>query len=35
MQAGDLGALVSPELDHVDPAHAVGIHLDVTVSFIP
>jgi epoxide hydrolase len=35
-QGGDLGALVSPELGHVDPEHVVGIHLNAaTVGFIP
>ena len=35
-QGGDLGALVSPELGHVDPDHVVGIHLNAaTVGFIP
>ena len=35
-QGGDMGALVSPELAHVDPDHVVGIHLNAaTVGFIP
>jgi pimeloyl-ACP methyl ester carboxylesterase len=35
-QGGDLGALLSPELGHVDPDHVVGIHLNAaTVGFIP
>jgi pimeloyl-ACP methyl ester carboxylesterase len=35
-QGGDLGALLSPELGHVDPVHVVGIHLNAaTVGFIP
>jgi pimeloyl-ACP methyl ester carboxylesterase len=35
-QGGDLGALVSPELGHVDADHVVGIHLNAaTVGFIP
>jgi pimeloyl-ACP methyl ester carboxylesterase len=35
-QGGDMGALVSPELGHVDPEHVVGIHLNAaTVGFIP
>lgn len=35
-QGGDTGALVSPELGHVDPAHLVGIHLNAaTYGFIP
>jgi epoxide hydrolase len=35
-QGGDLGALVSPELAHVDPDHVVGIHLNAaSVGFIP
>lgn len=35
-QGGDLGALVSPELGHVDPEHVVGIHVNAaTVGFIP
>jgi epoxide hydrolase len=35
-QGGDLGAMVSPELGHVDPEHVVGIHLNAaTVGFIP
>ena len=35
-QGGDLGALLSPELGHVDPEHVVGIHLNAaTVGFIP
>jgi pimeloyl-ACP methyl ester carboxylesterase len=35
-QGGDIGALVSPELGHVDPEHVVGIHLNAaTVGFIP
>jgi epoxide hydrolase len=35
-QGGDLGALISPELGHVDPEHVVGIHLNAaTVGFIP
>jgi epoxide hydrolase len=35
-QGGDLGALLSPELGHVDPKNLVGIHLNAaTVGFIP
>jgi pimeloyl-ACP methyl ester carboxylesterase len=35
-QGGDIGALVSPELGHVDPDHVVGIHVNAaTVGFIP
>jgi pimeloyl-ACP methyl ester carboxylesterase len=35
-QGGDLGALLSPELGHVDPEHLVGIHVNAaTVGFIP
>src|SRR5262245_18814723 len=35
-QGGDLGALISPELGHVDPEHVVGVHLNAaTVGFIP
>jgi pimeloyl-ACP methyl ester carboxylesterase len=35
-QGGDLGALIAPELGHVDPEHVVGIHLNAaTVGFIP
>lgn len=35
-QGGDLGALLSPELGHVDPEHVVGIHVNAaTVGFIP
>jgi pimeloyl-ACP methyl ester carboxylesterase len=35
-QGGDLGALVSPELGHVDAERVVGIHLNAaTVGFIP
>lgn len=35
-QGGDVGALVSPELGHVDPDHVVGIHVNAaTVGFIP
>jgi epoxide hydrolase len=35
-QGGDVGALVSPELGHVDPDRVVGIHLNAaTVGFIP
>jgi pimeloyl-ACP methyl ester carboxylesterase len=35
-QGGDLGALLSPELGHVDPDHVVGIHLNAaSVGFIP
>jgi pimeloyl-ACP methyl ester carboxylesterase len=35
-QGGDIGALVSPELGHVDPEHVVGIHVNAaTVGFIP
>jgi pimeloyl-ACP methyl ester carboxylesterase len=35
-QGGDLGAMLSPELGHVDPAHVVGIHLNAaSVGFIP
>jgi pimeloyl-ACP methyl ester carboxylesterase len=35
-QGGDLGALVSPELGHVDPEHVAGIHVNAgTVGFIP
>jgi epoxide hydrolase len=35
-QGGDLAALLSPELGHLDPEHVVGIHLNsATVGFIP
>jgi epoxide hydrolase len=35
-QGGDLGALVSPELGHVDAEHVAGIHLNAaSVGFIP
>jgi epoxide hydrolase len=35
-QGGDFGALLSPELGHVDPEHVIGIHLNAaTVGFIP
>jgi epoxide hydrolase len=35
-QGGDLGAMLSPELGHVDPEHVVGVHLNAaTVGFIP
>jgi pimeloyl-ACP methyl ester carboxylesterase len=35
-QGGDLGAMVSPELGHVDPDHVIGIHLNAaSVGFIP
>jgi pimeloyl-ACP methyl ester carboxylesterase len=35
-QGGDLGALLSPELGHVDPEHVVGIHVNAaSVGFIP
>jgi pimeloyl-ACP methyl ester carboxylesterase len=35
-QGGDIGAVVSPELGHVDPGHVVGIHVNAaTVGFIP
>lgn len=35
-QGGDLGALVAPELGHVDADHVVGIHVNAaTVGFIP
>lgn len=35
-QGGDTGALVSPELGHVDPDHVVGIHVNAaTYGFIP
>jgi hypothetical protein len=35
-QGGDVAALISPELGHVDPEHVVGIHLNAaTVGFIP
>src|SRR5581483_8747547 len=35
-QGGDMGALVSPELGRVDPAHVVGVHVNAaTVGFIP
>jgi epoxide hydrolase len=35
-QGGDLGALVAPELGHVDADHVTGIHLNAaTVGFIP
>jgi epoxide hydrolase len=35
-QGGDLGALLAPELGHIDPNHVVGIHLNAaTVGFIP
>jgi epoxide hydrolase len=35
-QGGDFGALLSPELGHVDSEHVVGVHLNAaTVGFIP
>ena len=35
-QGGDMGALVSPELTHVDAEHVVGVHVNAaTVGFIP
>ncbi len=35
-QGGDLGALVAPELGHIDADHVTGIHLNAaTVGFIP
>lgn len=35
-QGGDLGAMLSPELGHVDPEHVIGIHLNAaSVGFIP
>jgi pimeloyl-ACP methyl ester carboxylesterase len=35
-QGGDLGALLSPELGHIDPEHVLGIHLNAaTAGFIP
>jgi pimeloyl-ACP methyl ester carboxylesterase len=35
-QGGDLGALVAPELGHVDPERVIGVHLNAaTVGFIP
>lgn len=35
-QGGDLGALLSPELGHIDPEGVVGIHVNAaTVGFIP
>jgi pimeloyl-ACP methyl ester carboxylesterase len=35
-QGGDLGALVSPELGHLDPEHVVGVHVNAaTAGFIP
>jgi pimeloyl-ACP methyl ester carboxylesterase len=35
-QGGDLGALLAPELGHVDPERVVGIHLNAaSVGFIP
>jgi pimeloyl-ACP methyl ester carboxylesterase len=35
-QGGDLGAMLAPELGHVDPEHVIGIHLNAaTVGFIP
>jgi pimeloyl-ACP methyl ester carboxylesterase len=35
-QGGDLGAMLSPELGHVDAEHLVGIHLNAaSVGFIP
>lgn len=35
-QGGDIGALVSPELGHVDPEHVVAIHLNAaSAGFIP
>ncbi|HKE50011.1 MAG TPA: epoxide hydrolase, partial [Actinomycetes bacterium] len=35
-QGGDFGALISPELGHVDPEHVIGIHVNAaTVGFIP
>ncbi len=35
-QGGDLGALIAPELGHLDPDHVAGIHLNAaSVGFIP
>ena len=35
-QGGDTGALVAPELGHVDPSHLVGIHVNAaSYGFIP
>jgi pimeloyl-ACP methyl ester carboxylesterase len=35
-QGGDLGAMLSPELGHMDPEHVVGIHVNAaSVGFIP
>jgi epoxide hydrolase len=35
-QGGDLGALVAPEIGHVDPDHLIGIHVNAaSVGFIP
>lgn len=36
VQGGDLGALIAPEMTHVDAEHIVGAHLNAaTVGFIP
>ncbi len=36
IQGGDLGALIAPEMTHVDAEHVVGAHLNAaTVGFIP
>ncbi|WP_194891284.1 epoxide hydrolase family protein [Catenulispora pinisilvae] len=32
-QGGDTGALVSPELGHIDPEHLVGIHVNNLLTF--
>lgn len=35
-QGADLGALIAPELGHIDPDHVTGIHLNAaSVGFIP
>jgi pimeloyl-ACP methyl ester carboxylesterase len=35
-QGGDLGALIAPELGHLDTEHVAGVHLNAaTVGFIP
>jgi pimeloyl-ACP methyl ester carboxylesterase len=36
VQGGDMGALIAPELAHVDAEHIAGVHLNAaTVGFIP
>ncbi|WP_308466717.1 epoxide hydrolase family protein [Rathayibacter soli] len=36
VQGGDIGALIGPELAHVDPDYLAGVHLNAaTVGFIP